>query len=65
MIGQQVYSFALRPREGAIPTARFSMDKWDGYVAARQRLYNRLRRNQGAEPDRPCPATCTSTTAPI
>ena len=28
------------------------MDKWDGYVAARQRLYNRLLETTCAEPDR-------------
>jgi alkaline phosphatase D len=41
VIGQQVYSFAF-DRKGADPDGRFSMDKWDGYVAARQRLYKRL-----------------------
>jgi alkaline phosphatase D len=41
VIGQQVYSFAY-DRKGVDPDGRFSMDKWDGYVAARQRLYQRL-----------------------
>ena len=41
VIGQQVYSFAF-DRSKANPNGQFSMDKWDGYVAARQRLYNRL-----------------------
>jgi alkaline phosphatase D len=41
VIGQQVYSFAF-DRSKANPDAQFSMDKWDGYVAARQRLYQRL-----------------------
>ena len=41
VIGQQVYSFAF-DRSKANPAAQFSMDKWDGYVAARQRLYQRL-----------------------
>ena len=39
-------------RAKANPDGQFSMDKWDGYVAARQRLYNRLLETQGAEPDR-------------
>ena len=33
-------------------TARYSMDKWDGYAASRQRLYARLPRDEGAQPDR-------------
>jgi alkaline phosphatase D len=41
VIGQQVYSFAY-DRIKANPDGQFSMDKWDGYVAARQRLYTRL-----------------------
>src|SRR3954465_585394 len=41
VIGQQVYSFAY-DRIKANPDGQFSMDKWDGYVAARQRLYQRL-----------------------
>ena len=31
-------------------TAQFSMDKWDGYVAARQRLYNRLLETKAPNP---------------
>ena len=41
VIGQQVYSFAF-DRSKANPNGQYSMDKWDGYVAARQRLYERL-----------------------
>jgi alkaline phosphatase D len=41
MIGQQVPTF-VRDFAKSNPKARFSMDKWDGYTAARQRLYARL-----------------------
>ena len=51
VIGQQVPTFARNMIE-ANPKGRFSMDKWDGYTASRQRLYARLLRDQGAEPDR-------------
>ena len=51
VIGQQVYSFAY-DRAKANPDGQFSMDKWDGYVAARQRLYNAPARDARAEPDR-------------
>ncbi len=36
VIGQQVPTFARNVQ------GRFAMDKWDGYVASRQRLYQRL-----------------------
>ena len=49
VIGQQVYSFAF-DRAKADPQGRFSMDKWDGYVAARQRLYNRLVETKAPNP---------------
>lgn len=49
VIGQQVYSFAY-DRVKANPGAQFSMDKWDGYVAARQRLYNRLLETRAPNP---------------
>jgi alkaline phosphatase D len=49
VLGQQVYSFAF-DRKGADPNGRFSMDKWDGYVAARQRLYNRLLETKAPNP---------------
>jgi len=42
MIGQQVPTFAI-DRRSIDPNARFSMDRWDGYVEARRRLYGRLR----------------------
>jgi len=49
VIGQQVPTFA-RDMRGADPEGRFSMDKWDGYVAARQRLYARLLETQAPNP---------------
>jgi alkaline phosphatase D len=49
VIGQQVYSFAY-DRKGFDPDGRFSMDKWDGYVAARQRLYSRLVETKAPNP---------------
>ena len=49
VIGQQVYSFAF-DRARANPDGQFSMDKWDGYVAARQRLYNRLLETRAPNP---------------
>ena len=49
VIGQQVYSFAF-DRAKADPQGRFSMDKWDGYVAARQRLYKRLIETKAPNP---------------
>jgi alkaline phosphatase D len=49
VIGQQVYSFAF-DRSKANPAAQFSMDKWDGYVAARQRLYTRLVETKAPNP---------------
>jgi alkaline phosphatase D len=49
VIGQQVYSFAY-DRAKANPDGQFLMDKWDGYVAARQRLYNRLLETRAPNP---------------
>ena len=49
VIGQQVYSFAY-DRSKANPDGQFSMDKWDGYVAARQRLYHRLLETHAPNP---------------
>jgi alkaline phosphatase D len=42
LIGQQVLSFA-RDLVKSAPEGRYAMDKWDGYVAARNRLYSRLK----------------------
>jgi alkaline phosphatase D len=49
VLGQQVYSFAY-DRDKVDPDGRFSMDKWDGYVAARQRLYARLQETKAPNP---------------
>lgn len=49
MLGQQVPTFA-RDSAGASPAGRFSMDKWDGYAAARQRLYARLKETKAPNP---------------
>jgi alkaline phosphatase D len=48
VIGQQVPTFA---RDfGAESAGRFSMDKWDGYVPARNRLYSRLIETKAPNP---------------
>ena len=49
VLGQQVYSFA-RDMAKADPAGRFSMDKWDGYVPARNRLYTRLKETKAPNP---------------
>ncbi len=49
MLGQQVPTFA-RDNQRAAPKARYSMDKWDGYVASRQRLYARLKETKAPNP---------------
>jgi alkaline phosphatase D len=49
VVGQQVYSFA-RDMASANPNGRFSMDVWDGYVAARKRLYTRLKESGAPNP---------------
>ena len=49
VLGQQVPTFA-RDCEAVDPAARFSMDKWDGYVAARNRLYARLKQSRARTP---------------
>jgi len=49
VIGQQVYSFA-RDMARANPSGRYAMDKWDGYVAARSRLYARLKETKAPNP---------------
>ncbi|MCC6984119.1 MAG: alkaline phosphatase D family protein [Bauldia sp.] len=41
ILGQQVPIFT-RDFSASAPNGQFSMDKWDGYVAARNRLSNRL-----------------------
>jgi alkaline phosphatase D len=49
VIGQQVYSFA-RDIAKVNPSGRFSMDAWDGYAGARQRLYTRLKETRAPNP---------------
>ena len=49
MLGQQVPTFA-RDNAAVNPTGRFSMDKWDGYSASRQRLYARLKETKAPNP---------------
>ena len=49
VIGQQVPTFA-RDMKAAAPAGRFAMDKWDGYAAARNRLYARLQETGAPNP---------------
>jgi alkaline phosphatase D len=49
VLGQQVPTFR-RDGVAANPQGRYSMDKWDGYTAARARLYARLREMKGSNP---------------
>jgi alkaline phosphatase D len=48
VLGQQVPTFArdVQPAAGG----QFSMDKWDGYVATRNRLYARLKETRAPNP---------------
>ena len=49
VLGQQVPTFA-RDNRAAAPNNRYSMDKWDGYVASRERLYARLKETKAPNP---------------
>ena len=49
VIGQQVPTY-VRDMAQIDPDGRFSMDKWDGYVAARKRLYDRLQETKAPNP---------------
>ena len=49
VVGQQVPTFT-RDAVATSPQARFSMDKWDGYTAARDRLYARLKETKAPNP---------------
>jgi alkaline phosphatase D len=49
VIGQQVPTFA-RDHVKATPNGQFSMDKWDGYVASRNRLYTRIKETRAPNP---------------
>ena len=50
VLGQQVPAFARDNGADANPMTRFSMDKWDGYTANRQRLFARLRETKAPNP---------------
>ena len=49
VLGQQVPTFRS-DRHAVFPDGALSMDKWDGYVPARQRLYTRLRETRAPNP---------------
>jgi alkaline phosphatase D len=49
VVGQQVPTYP-RDRSRFDPNGQFSMDKWDGYAAARARLYARLRDTRAPNP---------------
>jgi len=49
VLGQQVPTFA-RDSVATSPQGRFSMDKWDGYTAPRDRLYARLKETKAPNP---------------
>lgn len=49
VLSQQVPIF-MRDHAGATPEAQFSMDKWDAYTVARQRLMNRLQETRAPNP---------------
>jgi alkaline phosphatase D len=49
VIGQQVPTYA-RDMSRALPDGAFAMDQWDGYVAARTRLYDRLLETRAPNP---------------
>ena len=49
VIAQQVPMFA-RDAAGANPQAQYSMDKWDGYTADRDRVFTRLKETKAPNP---------------
>jgi len=49
VLGQQVPTFA-RDNINVNPAGRFSVDKWDGYQASRDRLYSRLKETKAPNP---------------
>jgi alkaline phosphatase D len=49
VLGQQVPTFT-RDNRALAPAGQFSMDKWDGYTVARDRLYARLRDTRAPNP---------------
>jgi alkaline phosphatase D len=50
VLGQQVPMFARDNGASAPPESRFSMDKWDGYTATRERLFARLKETRAPNP---------------
>lgn len=50
VLGQQVPMFAMDRGPDVDPRTRFSMDKWDGYTASRQRVFTRLRDTRAPNP---------------
>jgi alkaline phosphatase D len=50
LLGQQVPMFARDNGADAPPQTRFSMDKWDGYTASRQRVLTRLKETKAPNP---------------
>ena len=49
ILGQQVPTY-MRDFSKVNPDRQFSMDKWDGYVASRHRLYERLKETEAPNP---------------
>jgi alkaline phosphatase D len=49
VLGQQVPTY-VRDTKATSPNGRFSMDKWDGYAASRDRLYARLQETRAPNP---------------
>ena len=50
VLGQQVPMFARDNGPAVDPNVRFSMDKWDGYAASRQRVFEQLKSSGAANP---------------
>jgi alkaline phosphatase D len=50
VLGQQVPMFARDNGVKAPPQTRFSMDKWDGYTASRERVFARLKETKAPNP---------------
>ena len=50
VLGQQVPMFARDNGPAVNPDVRFSMDKWDGYAASRQRVFEQLAATRAPNP---------------
>ncbi len=50
VLAQQVPMFARDNGPAVDPNLRFSMDKWDGYAASRQRVFEQLKSSGAANP---------------